>query len=47
MRTTTSRSKPGVRSRKAETLMSLGWPSKTTAASASGVPRFHSLTIRG
>ena len=25
----------------------VGWPSKTTAASASGVPRFHSLTIRG
>ncbi len=42
-----SRSKPGVRSRKAETPMSVGCPSNTMTASASGVPRFHSLTIRG
>jgi len=46
-RTTKSRSKPGVWSRKASTYMSAWRPSKTTIAPSRGVPRLHSLTTRG
>jgi hypothetical protein len=44
---TKSRSKPGVRSCDALTARSVGLPAYTVAAAVSGVPRFHSLTMRG
>ena len=46
VRSTKSRSKPGVRSRNAPTARSSGLPSYTVVAADIGVPRVHILAMR-